>query len=550
MNSMQRLVDADAVTRLRDRDASLFSDQAGVQALVTGRLGWTALASEAPEHLGDLEVLGALKDGLTDVVLLGMGGSSLAALVIGALLPSENGPRLHVLDTTSPTTLSATLETIDFAHAAWIVASKSGTTIEPNTLYKIVRPRVEEALGREAAGARFVAVTDPGSTLETLAAEEGFLATFLAPPDVGGRYSALTVFGLVPADLIGVDLSRLVDKARYAEDTISTVPVAANPAARLAAFIVDSQAAGRDKLTLVMPPRLRPFGLWVEQLIAESLGKQGKGVIPVIELEGTPNVAGYSNDRMIAVIRTHEDDEWAREIAAQVGMTPVHEMLLSDPYDLGAAFVTWEWGTALAGFLFGINPFDEPDVAAAKHATSQVLSRALTPTVQQVRADGIGLGFGGNVIDTCGPEGLQAVLESALDAVDSGDYLAILAYVPEGHAFDAIATAVTRVTRVDGKPICLELGPRYLHSTGQLHKGGPNEGVFLVLTTDDAADVPVPGSDWSLRDLYRAQSAGDVETLAARDRRVVTITLPDSSRLETQRFTDALVEASIALASR
>ena len=233
-------------------------------------------------------------------------------------------------------------------------------------------------------------------------------------------------------------------------------------------------------------------------------------------------------------------------------MAPVHETVLGDVYDIGAAFVTWEWATALAGFLLGVNPFDEPDVSAAKQATSKVLAKELDVQTEQVRVDGIGLGFEGRSVDTCGPEGLDAVLGAALSAVGLDDYLAILAYVPEDpHAFGILADAVARVTRLGGKPICLELGPRYLHSTGQLHKGGPNTGVFIVLTTDDPADVSVPGNDdWTLRDLYHAQSTGDVATLAESNRRIVTVVLPDASRESISRFADALVGASIALASR
>ena len=275
MNAMQRLIEADAIGRLRDRDVTLFSEDPVVQTLVANRLGWTNLADVAPYHLGELEELLGLVDGKTrDVGLLGMGGSSLAALVLSSLLANGPGwPPLHVLDTTSPATVNATLEWVDLSTAAWVVSSKSGSTIEPNTLYAIVRPRVDAVLGREAAGKRFVAVTDPGSSLETLAADEGFLCTVLAPADVGGRYSALSAFGLVPAELIGVDLARLVDKARYAEDSISTLPPSGNPAAQLAAFMVDTAASGRDKLTLVMPPRpqsVRAVGRTADRRVARQ----------------------------------------------------------------------------------------------------------------------------------------------------------------------------------------------------------------------------------------------------------------------------------------
>ncbi len=547
MNAMQRLADADAIARLRDHDASLFSDDPEVQRLVSGRLGWTTLASDAPDRLGDLEaLLGLMDGGTTDVGLLGMGGSSLAALVLGSLLSQQpTWPTLHVLDTTSPITLTRALEAMNLSSTAWVLASKSGSTIEPNTLYRIVRERMDRELGREAAGRRFVAVTDPGSSLEALARDEGFATIVSAPPTVGGRYSALSAFGLVPAELIGIDMPRLIDKARYAEDSVSALPPAGNPAAQLAAFMVDAHSDGRDKLTLVMPRRLRSFGLWVEQLIAESLGKHGTGIVPVIELADEPDVAGYSPDRAIAIVRTHEDEAWGAAIAASAGSAPVHETVMGDAYDVGAAFVTWEWATALAGFLLGINPFDEPDVSAAKKATAAVLGGELAAPAPSVAVDGVGLGFEGAAIDTGGPEGLTEVLRSSLAAVAPGDYLAILAYLPHDSAgFGSLEDAVAETTRATGKPICLELGPRYLHSTGQLHKGGPNTGVFVVVTTEDSADVDVPGGEWTLRDLYRAQSSGDIATLAARERRVAMVVLPDASDASIERFAEALRQAA------
>jgi transaldolase/glucose-6-phosphate isomerase len=547
MDSMQRLADADAITRLRDHDASLFSDDPDVQDVVAKRLGWTTLASEAMDTSGEFaSSLGGFGD-ISDVVLLGMGGSSLAALVMGSVLGhAPDSPTLHVLDTTSPITVAEALEHIDLASAVWITASKSGSTIEPNTLYALFRSIVDPVLGAQEAGKRFIAITDPGSPLEKLAAEAGFGATILAPSDVGGRYSALSVFGLVPSHLTGVDVPRLVDKARYAEDSVSTLPPTGNPAAQLAAFLADGLADGRDKLTLVLPARLRSFGLWVEQLVAESLGKMGRGVVPVIELADEPDVAGYSPDRLIAVVRTHNDAAWAEGIVAQAGNAPVHETVLADEYDVGAAFVTWEWATALVGFLIGVNPFDEPDVAAAKTATAHVLEGQLVVNPEQTSVGGLGLGFFGRPLKGPeAPEGLERALRAALDSAVEGDYIAILAYVPESpRVLSELAGAVADVTRKTGKPICLELGPRYLHSTGQLHKGGPNEGVFVVVTANDPFDFAVPGSSWTLRTLHRAQSSGDVATLAERDRRVVTVVLPDASPDSAKWFATELRSAA------
>lgn len=548
MASIDRLTELDAINRLRARDASLFSDDPAVQSDVTNRLGWTALAEEAAEVRPVVDALAAqaAEQGVTDVVLLGMGGSSLASLVLGSVLPDPRA-RLHVLDTTSPVTVARTLDAIDPATTLVLVSSKSGGTIEPNALYAIFRGRFDEALGREAAGQRFVAITDPGSSLEQLADTDGFLTAIPAPPTVGGRFSALTTFGLVPTALIGGDLDRLIDAARTVEDACAeTVDLSENPAVELAAFIAEAHAAGKDKLTVVASKRFATFGLWVEQLVAESLGKHGKGVVPIVELaEGVPS--GYGPDRAVVVLRENGDTRLAEWAQANRGVLPVHEILVGDAYGLGGEFVRWEYAVALLGVLLGVNPFDEPNVAEAKSATSAVLEGSAEPIAADATLDGgVTLTYAGGLEAPDHEErSLATAIGHALTALEGGDYLALLAYLPADDALlEPLREAIPRLSEATGAAVALELGPRYLHSTGQLHKGGPNSGVFVLVTNDDPADVAVPGQTWGLKALHRAQAEGDLATLAVHERRVLRIDLPDASQETIEALAGALLDAA------
>jgi glucose-6-phosphate isomerase len=331
MSSLDTLTTLDAAARLAARDASLFSADPDVQREVTENLGWTHLAEEAASLMPNITELArvAVAEGLDDVVLLGMGGSSLASLVIGKVLAGDgaSGPRLHVLDTTSPLTVTWTLSRLDFGTTLVLVSSKSGTTIEPLSLYAIMRAAADEALGREAAGRRFVAITDPGSHLETLAERDGFRSVVSSPPTVGGRYSALTVFGLVTAALLGIDLERLLAPARAMEAACHDRAGAENPGLALASFAVDAHADGRDKLTVVASEGLSSFGIWAEQLVAESLGKEGTGVLPVVELDPDKPL-GYGRDRALAVVRFADDDRLAGWAPVAYAL-PVIELVLA-----------------------------------------------------------------------------------------------------------------------------------------------------------------------------------------------------------------------------
>jgi transaldolase / glucose-6-phosphate isomerase len=533
MEAVGRITEEDAVRRLWERDPRLFSVPEPEHAKVLDRLGWVGLAGPAAVEARALGrfAQAAVDEGVTDVVLLGMGGSSLAALVMSEILGSAPGyPRLTVMDTVSPVRVARAMRELDPAHTLFLVSSKSGGTIEPMSLYAIFRAWADEALGAEAGGRRFVAITDPHSSLETLSLDGGFRQLVHSPDDVGGRYSALTVFGMLPAALIGADLQRMTELANGMECALDTAP-ADNPAVRLAAFIEDSREAGRDKLTLVTSPGLASFGLWVEQLVAESLGKHGIGVVPVVE-RGLPPHASLGDDRAVVVMRYGNDVETGLWAAEHLG---AFEIRIPDASVVVAEFVRWEFAVALTGHLMGVNPFDEPNVAEAKAATSAILDRA-----------------GAGAVDSGAPGADLPVPSAARDAAERiaewlrpGDYLAMLAYLPgDPEQLAPLGRALDSMRDARGVACCLELGPRYLHSTGQLHKGGANTGVFLVVTAADTEDVAVPGKPFTLRELHRAQAIGDVATLQAHERRVAWVELPSSEVGEIEGLARALEDAA------
>jgi glucose-6-phosphate isomerase len=532
MDALAKLEEIDAVARLRTHEVTLFGTSPEEEALTKRSLGWTKLAKYSGDVVEHIERLAqdVAAENLTDVVLLGMGGSSLAALVLGEVLAADSKTRLHVLDTTCPTTVQATLDAIDPASSIFLVSSKSGGTIEPNSLYAVFREAADRTLGADNDGRRFIALTDPGSPLEAVAASGGFAALVSTPADVGGRFSALTAFGLVPARLLGARSDELLRRASNMEAACD-LPAAENPAARLAAFAVDAHASGRDKLTIVSSKTLRSFGLWVEQLVAESLGKEGRGIVPVVELSGDAP-RGYGEDRAVVVVRMEGDErlhEWACELANDM---PMAELVLRDAYDLGAQFSLWEHAVALMGPLLNVNPFGQPNVQAAKDATNAVLAGSLAaPESNATTPEGAAIAYAGSMPapDDRAPT-LETAMGRALAALRPSDYLALLAYLPDDRSLLAPLTEATpQISAATGAAVTLELGPRYLHSTGQLHKGGENNGVFVVITARDEIDIPVPGRPWGLRTLFRAQAEGDIATLAAAGRRVIHIDLPDSS---------------------
>lgn len=505
------------IPRLHAHDHTLWSED---PAEISDRLAWLTLPVDIRSELDDLQrfAQSVRDDGIRHVALLGMGGSSLGPEVIRQVIGSPGGaghPDMLTLDSTVPAWVANTTASIDPARTLFVLSSKSGTTTEPLAFYAHFRHLVESANGSKEAGRHFVAVTDSGTPLADLAQSAGFRRAFANDPDIGGRYSVLSYFGLVPAALMGVGLSELLEPAEKMQRACAaTGTVAENPGAWLGAVIGTLAHEGRDKLTLVASPRIAGFGLWVEQLLAESTGKSGTGIIPVAA-EPLASPEFYGSDRFFVQLRLADDDS-QEAAAADRAMDelmnaghPVARLEMSDAYDLGAEFYRWEFATAIAGHILGIHPFDQPDVQGAKDRTVSVLDRyqgeGQLPAMQ-----------------TDDP----GALIDLLAASNPGDYLAIMAYLPDSHGIsDAInnlrrrAIERCRITTTAG------FGPRFLHSTGQLHKGGPNSGIFLQLTQQHADDIEIPGWPFSFGILADAQALGDLQALRGLGRRTVSIRL-------------------------
>lgn len=545
MGSLERLAETNAVARLVAKDGTLFSSDPAVAASVVGSLGWIGLAASAENAAPALAeaARAARARRVTDVVLLGMGGSSLAPLVLARVLGREVGPRLHVLDTTSPWAVLRTIERLWPDGTMVVVSSKSGTTIEPLSLYAVFHAWADGVLG-DRAGERFIAVTDPGSHLEELANDDGFAAVFPGRVDVGGRFSALSAFGTVPAALIGVDVARLA-AAATAMDAACSAPGETNPAAQLAAWMADGLAEGRDKLTFVASKQLAPFGLWVEQLVAESTGKDGLGVVPVLEsAPGDPRA--WADDRMVFVMRAAGDPELANVATRAPKGTPVLTIDVADPYDIGAEFVRWEYAVALLGHLMGVNPFDQPNVGEAKEATSAILAGTLPVPEPTMRLGDIEITTSVATSVPTGSASLASALDALVEGAGPGDYLAVLAYLPEDReVVEPLAEAVASVAWGRRMACMLEMGPRYLHSTGQLHKAGPPKGRFLIVTARHEPTVSVPGASYTLGELIRAQAAGDFVTLARRGLPVVRVDLPQPAHGPVRLLAETLRGAAI-----
>jgi glucose-6-phosphate isomerase len=504
-------LDQDAVLRrIWDRDHTAWADEPDE---IDNRLGWLTVSDEIVEQVSALtEFAQEVKDaGFRHVVLLGMGGSSLGPEVVRRTIGSADGfPELIVLDSTVPESVDSVTMAIDLSRTLFLVSSKSGGTIEPNSFYRHFRALVEQAVGSEAAGKSFVAITDPDTSLEELAHSEGFLAVFSNPSDIGGRYSVLSFFGLVPAALMGVDIASLLQRANdMRESCASSVDSLSNPGAFLGAALATLAAAGRDKLTLVTSPSIGSFGLWAEQLIAESLGKNDKGVVPVAD-EPSIGVNSYGDDRFFVYLRVAGDDNLATDesirLIAERGQ-PIVRLDLRDRYDLGAEFFRWEFATAVAGAIVKINPFDQPNVEAAKNMTDSVLE---------------GYRATGKLPD--GGFGISA--QELLGSITDGDYLAIMAYVAQTPEIDrAFETLRLQVAERYGIATTLGYGPRFLHSTGQLHKGGPPSGAFLQITTRHGDGGSIPGAHFSFGTLADAQALGDRKALVEAGRRVARLHL-------------------------
>ncbi len=558
--TLQRAGQEQWARRIWEKDPTLWKPTGTDQSEITDRLGWLTVAEQMCDMLPRLRDLrdDVRQAGFTHAVLLGMGGSSLAPEVLMRTFGAADGqPQLIVLDTTDPVTILDTEHGVDLRKTLLIVASKSGGTLETLSQFRYFSAKMEELVGAEQADKHFIAITDPGTKLETLAKDHNFRATFRNPPDIGGRYSALSFFGLVPAAIIGLDVEKLLDRAQtmgHACEGPAGSP-GDNPGLDLGAIMGTLATMGRDKVTLVLSPPIDTFGYWIEQLIAESTGKEGKGILPVeSEALGTPAV--YGADRLFVYLRTDEgyDDVQDTQVEAlERAGQPVVRIALRDAYDLGMEFFRWEFAVAVSGILLGINAFNQPNVQEAKDNTDRLLADyAATGELPQpqpiLRTEHVAIVAGEqqaqHLVDAVS---LQAALEAYFAQVHPGDYVAILAYITKTHEVDDQLEAIRyRLRDLTHAATTLGYGPRFQHSTGQLHKGGPNTGVFVQIVADDVVDAAIPGEPYTFGVLRQAQALGDLRSLEAHGRRVIRLALGSDVRAALAEIQRALDAATVA----
>ena len=544
------------VRRLLQRDATLWTgtDEANW-------LGWLGITADQLAENNDLRKVAedAKSGGFTDVLLLGMGGSSLCPEVLRMTYGKIPGyPELHVLDSTDPAQIKSFEDRVDIKKTLFIVSSKSGSTLEPNIFKQYFFEKVKQALGADKAGSRFIAITDPGSKMQLVGEADRFRHIFFGLPSIGGRYSALSNFGLVPAAVMGLDTKKILELTEeMVEACTSCVPVEENPGVVLGLILGNAARAGRDKVTIITSPGIFDLGAWLEQLLAESTGKQGKGIIPVDrEALASPDV--YGNDRVFAYLRLESapDAQQDAQVAAlEKAGQPVVRISLGDAYELGQEFFRWEIATAVAGSVIGINAFNQPDVEASKIATRNLTAEyenkgALPAETPMYDDHGVKLFTdqknAGELAKAVGADkSLAGYLKAHLGRIKPGDYFALLGYIQMNEQHEQQLQAIRHMVR-DRKHVatCLGFGPRFLHSTGQAYKGGPNSGVFLQVTCDDAKDLPVPGQKYTFGVVKAAQARGDFQVLAERGRRALRVHL-GADLLSGLRTLQAAVKAAL-----
>ncbi|MGA2216459.1 MAG: bifunctional transaldolase/phosoglucose isomerase [Terracidiphilus sp.] len=523
------------VERFWKKDPSLWTND--------GEEKWQGWIDIVEREQADLASFSALAEdvksaGFKTVLLLGMGGSSLCPEVLSVTFGPQPGfPVLHIVDSTDPAQVKAAREKVDLAETLVVVASKSGSTLEPNILKQYFFEEMKKAVGAKEAGNRFLAITDPGSKMEQVAKADGFRHIFYGDPEIGGRYSALSDFGVVAATVAGLNTAKLLAEAAKGV-AAAKQPVSENSAVELGLLLGTAHNAGRNKLTVFTSPEIYDLGAWLEQLIAESTGKLGKGITPVDrEAIGGPEV--YGNDRVFAYVRLSGTADWeldGKVAALGAAGHPVVHIEISDLYEIFGQFFSWEVATAVAGSVMGINPFNQPDVESAKIET-----RALTSAYEQtgkleehtpvLEEGGIKLyaseAYAATTLKTQAEDGtLAGFLRVHLNQIQPGDYFAMLAFLPMFAEHEDVIQGFRHKVR-DTKRVatCLGFGPRFLHSTGQDYKGGPNTGVFLQITADHAVDLEIPGQKYSFGVVIAAQAAGDLAVLQARGRRAVRVHL-------------------------
>jgi transaldolase / glucose-6-phosphate isomerase len=538
------------VSRLWQQDASLWTDDDE-----SNWLGWLGIAGERLDHIGQLKAFAeeTKSAGFRDILLLGMGGSSLCPEVLALTFGQTQGsPRLHVLDSTDPAQIRHIEEKLDLAKTLFIVSSKSGSTLEPNIYKQYFFERVKQSVGADKAGSHFIAITDPGSKMQQVAERDRFRHIFYGLPSIGGRYSALSNFGMVPAAAMGLDTGKFLSRTKeMVEACAASVPVSENPGVMLGLILGTAAKSGRDKITLITSPGIADLGAWLEQLIAESTGKQGKGIIPIDREElGPPDV--YGNDRVFAYIRLETAPDAAQDAKVAALENAGHSVVriaMRDTYDLGQEFFRWEIATAVAGSVIGINAFNQPDVEASKVETRKLTSEYETngslPAEKPLLEDGGIQAFTDekNAAELTKASGrsLKDCLRAHLARLGAGDYFAVLAYVEMNAEHETLLRELRMAVR-DRKRVatCLGFGPRFLHSTGQAYKGGPNSGVFLQVTCDDAQDLPVPGQKYTFGVVKAAQARGDFQVLLERKRRALRLHLGSDVKAGLNKLTEVV----------
>ncbi|GHT78183.1 glucose-6-phosphate isomerase [Actinomycetota bacterium] len=581
-------------SRLGQKDATLYASIPDATEHISGFLGWTSLCSDPPLSIQEIAAIaaGIRLEGLEAVVLIGQGGSSQASMTITKLheVYHSSGVAFRTMDSLSPVFVNHILGSSDPAKTLYIVSSKSGSTIEPLMLERVAWQYVTGHLGTQGASKRFVAITDPNSKLEQMAKEKGYRFVLSSPTDVGGRFSALSVFALFPSACIGLDIENAIKLAAKAE-VVCTTDSTWNPALSLACFIYENYCNGRDKISLVMPPSGQVFGLWLEQLIAESLGKHGKGILPNVEVDASILSVPH-DDRCVISYAVGQSEGFLESIAHFDPSIPSRHYSLDSVRELFSRFVIWEYAVAFLGLLLKVNPFDQPDVEDTKKRVKTLLltsdmgqkgrgrwdrgDGAVCPTnpsgtncpvpsvppapsllshdkhnltdyvevdfpiVDYVQTVRISKALSADLDLPVGDISLDQALRSLLGSLKHGDYFSLNAFLPfRGYGRrEALERMRNRVASRLGVASCLEIGPRYLHSTGQLHKGGPDTGVFLFISADEDNDIAIPGENFSLGDLASTQARGDFEALASRGRRVIQVHLTGNDSETLSRFAD------------
>lgn len=549
------LVEQRVASRIAAQDATLYAFSPEAAAAAQDFMGWANLASKPPYPLEDIKRFAdhAVASGIDTVILIGQGGSTQAPMTITKYNKIDsNRVVFKTLDSDSPVRVREALACSQPENTLVMVSSKSGATLEPRLLLAAVREALSASLPEEELVKHLVAITDPGSGLDRQAREEGWLAVFPGEPRVGGRYSALSVFGLVPAALVGIDIFAMIDHAVEAERRCSA-DSPENPAIKLASFLYGNYLAGRKKFSLLTPKRGRVLGLWIEQLVAESLGKEGKGILPNIEVDSLL-LTEDPGDRGVIVYET-KTDLWDELRSFEISLDYVDPAIprlnyrIDSVEELAEHFVVWEYAVAMVGYLMKVNPFDQPDVASSKAAVMDILTNGQPePDFEHDFIDGLPMGM----VQVSVPESFDASydMRSALyelfASIEPGDFFAMNAFLPftgEGRR-EALEIIRHGAAEAFGVASCLEVGPRYLHSTGQLQKGGPNDGVFLILSADEMKDIELPaGSEAkSLAALAKAQAAGDMRILSQRGRRCIHLHLPDNSGVTLRSFAKVVIE--------